>query len=62
MKKLKPKEGPVCACGKEDLYEAWLQQQEPGKEEALTKVPPKTASVISGTDQLISEQKIGYQP
>jgi len=33
----KKSEGPTCACGKTDLYDEWLKQNEAGeKEEALT--------------------------
>jgi len=35
--KAKKAEGPTCACGRGDLYEEWLKQNEAwGKEEAST--------------------------
>jgi hypothetical protein len=59
VEKTNPKEGPDCACGKEDLYEAWLQQQEPGKEQEadVTKVPQTQATIISNKDEAKSKQK-----
>jgi hypothetical protein len=63
MKKITPKEVPTCACGKEDLYEVWLQQQEAGKEDEVdvTKVPQTQATIISHKDEAISKHNIDDQ-
>ena len=34
--KAKKNEGPACACGRGDLYDEWLKQNEKVKEEAPT--------------------------
>lgn len=57
VEKINPREGPTCACGKEDLYGVWLKQQEPGKEEDVNKVPEKSAPVISDKDEAICDHK-----
>jgi|OpeIllAssembly_1097287.scaffolds.fasta_scaffold68189_3 outer membrane protein TolC len=30
------KQGPTCACGKVDLYEDWLKQNEPKEKEGIS--------------------------
>ena len=39
-------DGPICACGKEDLYEVWLKNQKTKKEDlSATKKENKDKSV-----------------
>jgi len=39
----KQNDGPTCACGKADLYEEWLKQQENHKEEVSGSTSPNQA-------------------
>ena len=48
-KKIKINKGPICACGKVDLYEEWLKQNDNKKEEVLPSVS-KSDNQISSSD------------
>jgi len=44
------KEGPSCACGKEDLYEVWLKNEKTKKEASCTIIHKKEDKDNSLTD------------
>jgi len=46
----KKAEGPACACGKADLYEEWLKQNEEGKKEDASIPTSQTENQMISTD------------
>ena len=43
----KNNEGPACACGRGDLYDEWLKQNE--KEKEKVEVPPTTSQAYNNS-------------
>jgi len=46
----KNNEGPTCACGKVDLYEEWLKQNEDGEKEETSTPTSQSENQMSSSD------------